>query len=140
MMSKFAPYENQFDNEKRKALFAVALREMRKANQLTQKEVADALGIGQPTYNSYENGRTEPSLEMLVRLSYLFGCSIDDLLQKNNLIGDTEDQAAKIQEYANEIRELRKNEKVQKNASLQETLDMLTVFLETATNQLKDQD
>lgn len=139
-MSRLAPYENQFDNEKRKALFAVAVRELRKANQLTQKEAANALGIGQPTYNSYENGRSEPSLEMLVRMSYLFKCSVDDLLQKSNLIGDTDQQAAKVKEYADEIRELRKNEKVQKSESLQKTLDKLMDFIDVISEKLKDQD
>lgn len=138
-MSKLAPYENQFDNEKRKALFAVAVRELRKANQLTQKEAANALGIGQPTYNSYENGRSEPSLEILVRMSFLFHCSVDDLLQKSNLIGDTDQQTSKVKEYADEIRELRKNEKVQKNESLQKTLDKLMDFIDTISEKLKDQ-
>lgn len=139
-MSKLAPYENQFDNEKRKALFAIALRELRKANQLTQKDAANALGIGQPTYNSYESGRCEPSLETLVRMSYLFGCSVDDLLQKSNLIGDTKDQAATVKSYANEIRELRKNEKVKKNENLQKTLDKLMEFIDVISEKLKDQD
>ncbi|HAT83733.1 MAG TPA: transcriptional regulator, partial [Clostridiales bacterium] len=41
--------------------FQEALIEQRKLNRLTQREVAKRLGISQPSYIRYENGKAEPS-------------------------------------------------------------------------------
>ena len=40
-----------------------ALRELRKAQHKTQKEVAEALGITPQSYQAYESGKTLPTLE-----------------------------------------------------------------------------
>ena len=60
-------------------VFKKNLIELRKLNQLTQRQVATALGITQPSYIRYENGTSEPSLENLVKLADLFDVSIDFL-------------------------------------------------------------
>ena len=59
--------------------FQKTLLELRKINNLTQKQVAQQLGISQPSYIRYENGKAEPSLENLVKLADLFDVSIDYL-------------------------------------------------------------
>ena len=59
--------------------FQKNLMELRKLNNLTQKQVAKQLGISQPSYIRYENGKAEPSLENLVKLADLFDVSIDYL-------------------------------------------------------------
>lgn len=59
--------------------FQKTLLELRKLNNLTQKQVASQLGISQPSYIRYENGKAEPSLENLVKLADLFDVSIDYL-------------------------------------------------------------
>ena len=59
--------------------FQKTLLELRKLNNLTQKQVANQLGISQPSYIRYENGKAEPSLENLVKLADLFDVSIDYL-------------------------------------------------------------
>jgi len=46
---------------------------------MTQRQVADVLGITQPSYIRYENGKSEPTLENLVKLADLFDVSIDYL-------------------------------------------------------------
>ena len=61
-------------------VFRERLIEQRKLNHLTQKQVAEVLGISQPSYIRYENGGSEPSLENLVRLADLFDVSVDYLL------------------------------------------------------------
>lgn len=60
-------------------IFQKTLLELRKLNNLTQKQVANKLGISQPSYIRYENGKAEPSLENLVKLADLFDVSIDYL-------------------------------------------------------------
>lgn len=47
---------------------------------LTQKEVADSLGVRQAAVCFWESGRTVPRLPMLLRLAELYGCSVDELL------------------------------------------------------------
>ena len=60
--------------------FQEKLKEMRKLYGLTQRQVAEALGISQPSYIRYENGTSEPTLENLVKLADLFDVSADFLL------------------------------------------------------------
>lgn len=45
------------------------LRHLRKQNELTQQQVADGLGMNRSAYGAYEEGRAEPNLHMLSRLS-----------------------------------------------------------------------
>ena len=61
-------------------IFCERLIEQRKLNKLTQRQVAEALNIKQPSYIRYEKGIAEPSLESLVILADLFDISIDYLL------------------------------------------------------------
>ena len=59
--------------------FRKNLIELRKMNHLTQRQIAAYLGIAQPSYIRYENGKAEPSLDTLVKLADLFDVSIDFL-------------------------------------------------------------
>ena len=61
-------------------IFQKNLIEQRKLNNLTQKQMADYLGIAQPSYIRYENGSAEPTLENLVKLADYFDVSVDYLL------------------------------------------------------------
>ena len=56
------------------------LKILRKRINLTQKEVADAVGITFQTYSYYETGRTNPTPEMLCKLADFFGVTVDELL------------------------------------------------------------
>lgn len=91
-------YNNLYTNEERKGLIATSLIILRSQRGMTQKEVAEALGIKLGTYNAYEKQRSEPPAEIIVRLAYLFDVSTDDILQKNNLNKDPE----KMQEFTEE--------------------------------------
>lgn len=55
------------------------LIELRKLNKLTQRDVARHLGISQPSYTRYESGKSEPTIENLIKLADLFDVSIDFL-------------------------------------------------------------
>lgn len=46
----------------------------------SQKEIADALGINQPTYNRYERGDREPDIATIIRISEYYNVSTDELL------------------------------------------------------------
>ena len=61
-------------------IFQTRLTEQRKLNHMTQRQVAEHLGISQPSYIRYENGSAEPSLDALAKLADLFDVSVDYLL------------------------------------------------------------
>ena len=56
------------------------LLECRKACNLTQKDVANHLGIAQPVYQRFEKGIFECNYTQLVKLADLFDVSVDFLL------------------------------------------------------------
>ncbi len=56
------------------------LLQLRKQKGLTQKDIADALGISRQAYANYETGNREPDLNTLKALSDFFNVSIDYLL------------------------------------------------------------
>ncbi len=64
-------------------IFCERLIEQRKMNKMTQRQVADSLGIKQPSYIRYEKGDAQPSLENLVALANLFDVSVDYLLGRS---------------------------------------------------------
>lgn len=53
------------------------LKFLRKEQKLTQKAVAENIGIAQQTYAGYESGKHEPSIEIAIRLSDFYGLSLD---------------------------------------------------------------
>lgn len=61
------------------------LLECRKSCGLTQKQVAEKLGVAQPVYQRFEKGVFECNYDQLVILSTLFGVSIDYLLGKADI-------------------------------------------------------
>lgn len=56
------------------------LRELRKDNDLTQKEIADYLGIDQRVYSNYEIGIRALPIEHLIRLCKYYKVSSDWIL------------------------------------------------------------
>lgn len=64
------------------------LKNLRMQNNLSQQQLAKTLGIKQNTLSNYENGITQPDLNLIIKISDFFGCSIDYLLghQTKNLI------------------------------------------------------
>ena len=56
------------------------LRELRRAQMKTQREVAEAVGITTQSYQAYEAGKTLPALENFLRLCVYFDVSPNALL------------------------------------------------------------
>ncbi len=56
------------------------LKELREERGLTQKEVADALGIHSVTYLHYEKEQREPPLSLLADMAKFYGETVDYLL------------------------------------------------------------
>ena len=96
-------YKGEFTVEQRKIMTAEALQELRKARKLSQKEVAAHLNIPATTYNTYESGRTEPPIEILVRLSHLYGMPIDIIVQRDRTYTTAEDVGKQVAEFKEQL-------------------------------------
>lgn len=57
--------------------FAARLKWLRESHGLTQKDVADELGVSQPYYGKFEKATGQPNLETLVKLPKIFHESLD---------------------------------------------------------------
>lgn len=56
------------------------LKQLRKQNKFTQKDVAAQLGVSFQCYQGYEAGYRQPTPEMLCKLADVFEVSVDYLL------------------------------------------------------------
>lgn len=60
--------------------FCKNLKNARKDCMMTQKEVAKKLGVVESCYANWEQGRTEPSISSLRKISIIFQINLDDLI------------------------------------------------------------
>ena len=60
------------------------LRDLRNQYNLSQRSVAQHLGVSPSIISGYETGERTPSTENLLALSYLYHCSTDYLLGKDS--------------------------------------------------------
>ena len=56
------------------------IRKYRKECGLTQEEMAKRLGVTTPAVNKWENGNTNPDIELLAPIARLLHISLDTLL------------------------------------------------------------
>ena len=70
------------------------LKELRNRRELSQTEVAKALGISLRAYQNYEYGQREPNIEMINKLADFYGVTTDYLLGRDTGEPDTLDQLA----------------------------------------------
>ena len=88
-----------------KLLFGQRLLELRKKSNKNQADVAKVLGISQPAYQNYENGRREAGYATIAKLADFYGVSTDYLLgrekpkPKKMTLSDAELEAALLEAY-----------------------------------------
>lgn len=59
---------------------AERLKELRRAKGLTQRDMARRFRLSDVGYGAWERGDTEPSIDNLMRLCEIFGCTADSLV------------------------------------------------------------
>lgn len=57
---------------------------LRKARNLTQQQLARRVGVSKAMISAYETASKAPSLDVLIRLSAVFGVSVDYLICINS--------------------------------------------------------
>lgn len=106
------------------AQFDKILKLLRNERQLSQQELADALGISKSSINMYERGERQPNFEVLETIADYFNVDIDYLLGRtskttkvinpNTLAAHfdgneyTEDELNRIKEFAALVKSSRK--------------------------------
>jgi len=67
-----------------KLIFSERLRNLRNSRGLSQKTVAEAMGITETGYQNYEVGRRLPTFEKLLAICDALDCSADYLLGRTD--------------------------------------------------------
>ena len=57
------------------------IKEYRELNKMTQKDIAEILGVEPATISKYEAGTIEPNIESLKRLAETFNVTVDELIK-----------------------------------------------------------
>ena len=66
-------------------LFGKVLRTLRQRNKLTQKQLADILGLSESAIGMYERGHREPDFETLECIADYFNVDMDYLTGRSNI-------------------------------------------------------
>lgn len=82
------------------------LVQLRKEKKLTQKEIAEQIGIKQNSYSDWETGKNEPNLENIVKLSKILGTTTDFLLGKSSLSSSNSELDSQICELSLLLRKI----------------------------------
>ena len=57
------------------------VKKLREKAGITQKKLADLLGVNQSTVAMWETGENVPRTNKLPKIAEILGCSVDDLFQ-----------------------------------------------------------
>lgn len=57
------------------------IKEFRESLNMTQKELADYLGVSRSALAMWESGCNYPHVETLIKLANKFNCTIDELVR-----------------------------------------------------------
>ena len=134
-------YNNLFTIEERKKIIAQTMRDLRKRSGKSQKQIAAKIGVSQATYSAYERGRNEPPAEMLVRLSYVFGCSIDLLVQKDRVYRDAKEALKQAAQCQGELEKIKTElAGMEGNEEAKAMVDLLEKFSDILMQTVQDTD
>jgi len=74
----------------------VNLRTLRHEANISQKQLADRIGVSQQSINKYENHNIEPDIATLIRIANYFQISVDYLIGNTSI----RRKAEVVEEYA----------------------------------------
>lgn len=86
------------------------IRELREERGLTQKELAEAIGVDRTAIAKYESGASGAKSEMLEKLANYFGVTTDYILGRTNEktpapVVQSESEEEEIREYLQQIKD-----------------------------------
>lgn len=65
-------------------MFSLRLKEIRKSNNVTQKQLAMEINIAERSYQQLEYGKVKPSYDTIIALADYFDVSIDYLVGRTD--------------------------------------------------------
>lgn len=65
-------------------MFGERIKEMRQKSNMTQETLGKLIGVGKTTVSQYESETRSPDINTFIKLSDIFGCSIDYLVGKED--------------------------------------------------------
>ena len=98
------------------------IKYFRKLNYLTQEQMASILKITPGGYASWEQGRTEPSIEDIKKICIIFNITADEILEIN-----TNEAREQVKKTYN-ITEINKNEILQNNLNNNKSININNSF------------
>lgn len=90
------------------------IKDLREDLDLKQTELAEKIGITQKALSNYETGRSEPSFDIIFKLSEFFDVSIDYLLCKTNNPSNDNFTEGMEEEDINELKHYRELLKIKR--------------------------
>lgn len=95
----------------KKNYFCKNLRYIRSSLNISQKEIANHLKLNPSSYSNYENGRREPSLDVLIKISDFLNVEIDKLLTENfsdnvNFLNDIQNKLLNNIDYNEKLKDI----------------------------------
>ena len=74
-------------------MFNKRIRLMRMVRNLTQQDMADAIGVALRSYQCYETGTRTPSFDLLVHIADVLNVSTDFLLCRDDFLAKHVDES-----------------------------------------------
>lgn len=100
------------DNTAVLSLIGRRLRSLRKTNELSQREVAERIGLPQSNLSRIENGKQRLNLTVLARMLTLYETSIQDFFaQQDDPLASTEALSARERQLVESYRRLPSEER-----------------------------
>ena len=76
---------------------------MRKENNLTQQELADALYVSRTAISKWESGRGYPNIDSLKAISKYFSISLDELLSSDEILTIAEEDNKQKEQHTRDL-------------------------------------
>ncbi len=86
------------------SLFPQRVRELRIAHGLIQRELAEIAGVKLRAYQLYEQGKTEPGIDVLIKFADVLGVSLDELVGRDSTLSrgaSVEESQTSLPEHPN---------------------------------------
>ncbi|MEA4804795.1 helix-turn-helix transcriptional regulator [Acetobacterium wieringae] len=71
------------------------IKKLRKEKNISQKKMAELLGLAHSTYSNYENDLREPNLDVLKKVCKILGVKLNDLLGVDEVLNDADEALLK---------------------------------------------
>lgn len=110
--------------ENNKSIFSKRINKLRENLHYSRKEFCDHVGISLNTLYLYEQGKSQPNLDVLLRLSEYTGASIDWLCGKSNKINDQVHSIA-------DVLSIISTEIARQQLDVEQTVEMIKAELDT---------